>query len=165
MAIRLASNDSCVGKKLWAQFWAAHQVNAIFNFFIATSLPRNNEKLICNLCNVKTLQQFRVIRDHLNSKCLTLIIVFGIQFDKIRQIRIRSTPIFLIFIRHQYAVFFSKIEQEPCLVVKLAMRSNVKNNYCCQAFWVRGSRTLETAVTVKSRSTLGFSYYKLRYIT
>ena len=51
-----------------------------------------------NVC-MYVLQQFRVIRYHLNSKCLTSIIVFDIQlrgrqFNKIRQIRILSTPIF-----------------------------------------------------------------------
>ena len=60
--------------------------------FLAENFIFNEERLHHGLYDSWALQQFRVIRDHLNSKCLTSIIVFDIQLrSHCGQIRIRST--------------------------------------------------------------------------
>ena len=83
--------------KLWLQ-------GNVFLSYFASYRSIRFDSLIRTFCKV-ILQQFRVIRDHLNLKCLTSLIVFDILSAvahsiasqiTIRQIRIRSTQIFHI---------------------------------------------------------------------
>ena len=79
-----------------------------------------------------------------------------------RQIRIRSTPIFQRTERKQNAAFSIQNEQNYALLRNYRPRSNVKNNYCCQTFWVRWSRITRNCCTGKL-SKLYESHYPSRW--